>query len=325
VNKIKTLLISLVLVPLLANAWEPTKPIRAVIPFGVGSFQEVTFRAISKIVETNNPGVTFIIETKAGADGVIGTNALMSAIPDGYTISPASLFSTFVTQDIFQRSVKKYNYDSFSIPLLLTHSPLAVIAKPHSKVNTPTEFVKVLKDSKDPVNVAVGGGPHKLAYDYIMDTIGNNPNVKSIPHQGPLQAAVGVASDQPIEFGIMPLTVANSLIQSGKVKLIGITGEHKPELLPSVLLVKDAGLPNLGLVTAGSILLLPKDTPQEIIDWYTTEFSKAILSDTGKQFYRDNFLSIGKGDLTQEGVRNNAMRNRKAWDKYINGPMRDYN
>ena len=321
----KKFLLLMLLLPVMAHAWEPNKPIKAVIPFAVGSFQEVTFRAISKIVETNNPGVTFIIETKAGADGVIGTNALMSATPDGYTISPASLFSTFVTQDIFQRSVKNYSYDSFSIPLLLTHSPLAIIAKPNSKVNTPKQFIKVLKESKQPVNVAVGGGPHKLAYDYIMDTIGNNPNVKSIPHQGPLPAAVAVASDQPIEFGIMPLTVANSLIQSGKVKLIGITGEHKPELLPTVLLAKDAGLPNLGLVTAGSVLLLPKDTPQDIIDWYTTEFSKAILSDAGKQFYRDNFLSVSKSDLTQEGVKNNALKNRKAWDKYINGPMREYN
>ncbi len=324
--KIKSLLIAILLVPLASFAWEPTKqPIKAVIPFQVGSFQEVTFRAISKIVESNNPGVSFVIETRPGADGVIGTNSLLSAAPDGYTISPASLFSTFVTQDIFQRNIKKYSYDSFAIPLLLSHSPLAVIAKPNSKVNTPKEFIDLLKNSKEPVNVAVGGGPHKLSYDYIMDTVGNNPQVKSIAHQGPLPAAVAVASDLPIEFGIMPLTVAYPLIDSGKVKLIGITGESKLELLPKAQLVKDAGVPGLGLVSAGSVLLLPADTPQEIVNWYTREFSKAILSEEGKQFYRNNFLTINRSDLSQEGIKNTAIKTRKFWDKYISGPQREYN
>jgi tripartite-type tricarboxylate transporter receptor subunit TctC len=315
----------LLLFPLFAHAWEPTKPVTVYVPSAAGAFIEMNFRLVAKIVEQNNPNVSFIIENRPGADGVISTNALLNAPADGYTISSVSDMSTFVTQDVFQREIKKYSYDSFTLPLMLSRSPLAIVARPESKVNTPKQFVALLKNSKDPVNVAVGGGPHKLSYDYIMDTVGNNPNVKSIAFQGPLPAVTAVASEPQLQFGIMPLAVAYPMIEAGKVKLIGITGDHKLELLPNAQLAKDAGVPGLALVSAGATLALPPNTPQEIVDWYSREFSKAIQSAEGKAIYRDKFLTIKTKDLTPDGVKEHIANSRKMWAPYINGPKRDYN
>jgi tripartite-type tricarboxylate transporter receptor subunit TctC len=312
-------------VSLFANAWEPTKPINVYVPSAAGAFIEMNFRLVAKIVEKNNPGVSFIIENRPGADGVISTNALLSAPADGYTISSVSDMSTFVTQDIFQREIKKYNHESFTLPLMLSRSPLAIVARMDSKINTPKEFINLMKTTNQPVNVAVGGGPHKLSYDYIMDTVGNNPNVKSIAFQGPLPAVTAVASDSQIEFGIMPLAVAYPLIEGKKVKLIGITGDAKLEALPDVPLAKDAGVPGLALVSAGATLALPPNTPKDIVEWYSREFSKAIQSPEGRAIYRDKFLNIKKTDLTPEGVKEHIASSRKMWAPYINGPKRDYN
>ena len=78
----------------------------------------------------------------------------------------------------------------------------------------------------------------------------------------PVPAVTAVASEAQIEFGIMPLAVAYPLIEAKRVKLIGITGDQKLELLPDAPLAKDAGVPALALVSAGAILALPPNTPK---------------------------------------------------------------
>ena len=100
----KKLLAVLLLVPTLAFAWEPTKPITVLIGNQPGSGNEVGFRAISAIVEKNNSNAHFIVELKPGADSVVAMNLLYESKPDGYTIAIPSYMSTFVTNDIWQKN-----------------------------------------------------------------------------------------------------------------------------------------------------------------------------------------------------------------------------
>ena len=304
-----------------AHAWQPTKPVTVIVPSAPGAFIENSFRMISKIVEEQNPGVNFVIVNRPGADGVVATNQLATSEADGHTIATASQMSTFVTQDIFQRDVKKYSHDTFVVPVMPTRSPLAIVAKANSKVNTPQEFLNHIKNTTVPVNVAIGGGPHKLAYEYILDRY-KNPNVQSIPFQGPLQAVTGVASDSNIEFGIMPLQVAWSFVEAGTVKVIAITADRPLATHPQFPLIKDhvKGL----TVSAGSALLLPPGTPKEVADWYSRVFSRAMQTAEAKKIYEKNFLYFNTSDLTQEGTRAWIKETREFWKPYIEGPARKY-
>ena len=84
----KKVFLALLLVPILAFAWEPTKPITVLIGNQPGSGNEVGFRAISAIVMRDNPKANFVIELKPGGDSVIAMNMLYEAKPDGVEAKP---------------------------------------------------------------------------------------------------------------------------------------------------------------------------------------------------------------------------------------------
>jgi tripartite-type tricarboxylate transporter receptor subunit TctC len=311
----------LLMIPAMAWAWQPTKPIRVIVPSAPGAFIENSFRILSKIVEEQNPGVNFVIVNRPGADGVIATNQLVEASPDGYTIATASQMSTFVTQDIFQRDIKRYGHDTFVVPVMPTRSPLAIIAKSTSNVNTPREFLNRIKTSQDPINIAIGGGPHKLTYEYLLDRFPNS-KVSSVAFQGPLPAVTGVASDSNIEFGIMPLQVAWPFVQSGKVKVIAITSDRPLASHPDLPLIKTF-VPGLE-VSAGSALLLPPGTPKDVSEWYSRTFSRAMQTKEAERLYSENFLYFNTNDLRSDGIKAWINNTRQFWSKYITGNPRTY-
>lgn len=299
----KKLLVLLLLTPVLAFAWEPSKPVHTIIGFAPGSGNEMSFRKASAIVMKQNPGVAFIVETKPGADSSLASNQFMTAASNGQHIMVPSHMSLFVTNDIWQKNTKQFEYNSFKPAVTLGKSPLVLVAHIHSSVNTPGEFVRYITNGK-PVNIAVGGGAHRMAFEYIRFKIGADPELlKDIRFHGPLPAVVSVAGydgKYGTEFGIMPVAVAKSLIDAGKVKAIGLTGGPKLKQLPTVPLLSDV-IPGLA-VYAGWILVLPPSTPDTIVSWYQDKFSKAVLSPEYKEWADQNYIIINAAELSPKGI-----------------------
>lgn len=308
----KKLLLALLLVPTLALAWEPTKPITVLIGNQPGSGNEVGFRAISAVVMKNNPNANFVIELKPGADSVVAMNALYDAKPDGYTIAIPSYMSTFVTNDIWQKNQKKFRYDSFTNVTGMGKSPLCIVANPKSKINTVPELVDYVQHTTKPVTVAIGGGAHRMTFEYFMYIAhGNKDLVKTSQFPGPLQAVIATASDAGFEFGIMPVAIAKPLIDAGKVKLIGVTGEHKVKAYPKVepIVVNGKHID----VFAAWALILPPNTSSEIVAWYTRNFTPALESPEIKKYYDDNLIFLDKRELTPYGLSQGIEKLRATW------------
>lgn len=308
---VKKLVVLLLLIPMLALAWEPTKPITVAIGFAPGSGNELAFRAASYVVERNNPGVSFIIENKPGADTVVSLNQFVAAPADGYTIAIPSHMSLYVTNDIWEKNVKKFEWNSFVDVLTLGKSPLAVVASANSQVDTPKEFVRLIQTTSAPVNVAIGGGAHQMAFEYIMlKTNGNNQQVKSIRYQGPLQAVTAVAGGQT-EFGIMPIAVARPLLDAKKIKLIGLTSDQHLIKLPNAPKMSQV-VPGID-VNAGWLLSLPPGTSKDIVDWYQREFTKALVSAEYQKWASDNLIVIINSEFDSYGVKKYAESLRKTF------------
>ena len=168
--------------PLLAHAWEPTKPVQVLIGTAPGSGNEISFRESASILSQTDKKTKFVVENSPGADSALAANVLFESAPDGHTMAVLSHMSLYVTNDVYESKVKKYNYDSFSEVLTLGKSPLVLVANIKSKVNTPKEFAELVVNTDKPINVAIGGGAHKTAYVYLMNKIkGSNQDlVKSI-------------------------------------------------------------------------------------------------------------------------------------------------
>jgi tripartite-type tricarboxylate transporter receptor subunit TctC len=188
---------------------------------------------------------------------------------------------------------------------------LAIIANEKSPTNTPKELIDRFKATSSPINIAAGSGAHKLAYEYMMYHIkGDRGLIKTVSYKGPAQAGQDVAGGH-VEFGIIPVAVANVLVKSGKVKIIGITSEYKLEGLNNVPLMKDY-IPGLNVYAAWGIVF-PKGTNQDIIDWYVTMFRNAINSNEGRQFIKDNLMFAEIKEQTPVGFKANMMLLRKQW------------
>jgi tripartite-type tricarboxylate transporter receptor subunit TctC len=250
-----------------------------------------------------NPGVIFFVETRPGADAAVASNAFMTAASDGLGLMVPSHMSLFVTNDIWQKDVKRFEYNSFKPIVTLGKSPLVLVASSKSTVNTPQEFVKYITNGKS-VNIAVGGGAHRMAYEYIMmRTRADSKQVQSVPFNGPAPAVQSVASYDGrtgTEFGIMPIAVARPLIEAGKVRPIGLTGGPRLKALPMVPLLSDV-VPGLR-VYAGWTVVLPPQTPNTIVDWYVDKFSKAILSPEYQAWAEQNYIIIDRDELNPRGV-----------------------
>lgn len=300
----KRLLAMLLFIPVLAMAWEPTKPAVVVIGNAPGAGNEIAFRKLASIIsERNMSKVKFIIENKPGADSVVGMNYVYDATPDGYIVGIPSHMSTFVTNDIWEKKIKKFEATSFEYVLTMGKSPLVLVAWPRSNVNTPQEFVQRIQTTKQPINVAIGGGAHRMAFEYLMlKGNGNRDMVKPVKYQGPLQAVTAVASLDAggTEFGVMPLAVAHPLIEAGKVKLIGITGERRVKAYPRAHMLSEVA-PGINVYAAWAIALPPK-TPKDIVAWYQKTFSAAMRTPEYRQWCEDNYVFVEERELTPAGL-----------------------
>ena len=311
----KKLLSILLLVPILALAWEPTKPVTVIIGNTPGAGNEIAFRKLAEIVQQTNPKFTYVVQNIPGADSVVATNKFLTEPADGYTINLPSHMSTYVTNDIWEKNVKKFKYNDFVDVLTIGKSPLALVASPKSTITTPEEFARLIRITTGPINVAVGGGAHRTAFEYLMmKSHGNADLVKPIKFNGPAPAVQSVAQyDGKVgtEFGIMPIAVAKPLVEAGKVKIIGFTGTRKMSQFPSVPLLKDVA-PGINVYAAWAIEL-PPNTPADVVEWYQKAFSAAIRSEEYKEWCLGQVVFYEESELTPAGLRKHMDELRKTF------------
>jgi tripartite-type tricarboxylate transporter receptor subunit TctC len=289
-----------------ALAWEPSRPVTVYVGNTPGAGNEIAFRKLAEIVQkTSAPKFVYVVQNIPGADSVVANNRFMEAVPDGHTINLPSHMSSYVTNDIWEKNIKKYNYDSFVDVLTMGKSPLALVAHPSSTVNTPQEFAKLISSATRPINVAVGGGAHRTAFEFLMDRArGNRDQVKPIKFNGPAPAVASVAQydgKTGTEFGIMPIAVARPLVEAGRVRIIGFTGTRKMPQYPDVPFLRDIA-PGIDVYAAWSIQL-PPGTDRDVVAWYTKAFGDAVRSEEYREWRRANVVFYEEDELTPAGLK----------------------
>ena len=303
----KKLLVTLLLVTtsFIAQAWEPAKPVTVIVGNTPGAGNEIAFRKLAEIVQKTDPKFNYVVENKPGVDSVLAQNHFLTVPADGYTINLPSHMSTYVTNDIWEKKIKKFKYDDFLDVMTIGTSPWVLVARPKSTITTPEEFIRLIRITGGPINVAIGGGAHRTAFEYLMEKgYGNRDQVKPIKFNGPQPAVLSVASydgKTGTEFGIMPIAVAKPLVDAGKVRALGFTGTRQMPQFPDVPLLKDVA-PGINVYAAWSIEL-PKGTPQDVVDWYLKKFTAAIKSQEYKEWMESQVIFTEPNELTPAGLK----------------------
>jgi tripartite-type tricarboxylate transporter receptor subunit TctC len=309
----KKILIALIMgMSLVAHAWTPTKPITVVFPNGPGAGNEIGFRIVANIVERRT-GAKFVADYKPGADGNIGMSYFNTLPNDGYHVAMPSCQSTFVTYNIWYPKAAKFDPYAWEGVANIGKAPLAFWAKKDSKVKNPQDLIDLLRSGK-PVTFAVGGAAHKLAVEYFIAGLHlEKDNVETILYKGPAQAMSDVLAGH-VEFGVFPIAVGHPFIQDNKIKLLGLTSEKKVHGLEKYPLMKDY-VPNLNVYACWN-LMLPKNTPQEIQDWYHDNFVPVIRGSEAEFEFNKNFIFISPNEHSPEGVRAAMHRLRTQWEPF---------
>jgi len=292
----KKILAAILLAPILAFAWTPEKPIEGLIGFGAGSINDTLFRVASKEVEKNT-GAKFIVLNRVGAGGVIASEELSKKPADGYVASVVSVGGLVAMDRItVPGDGRSYTTDSFVYPLQLAGSPFVIIANIKDPVNTPAKFIEALK--KDKVSISAAGGA-RLVYEELKVRVKfkeGNDSVVRVEHRSPTDTLNEVAGGH-CQFGIIPAGVAYGYYKDNRVAIVAVTSaksipQIKADPMSSALSKFD--------VTADWGLMLPKGVPTDVINWYVTEFGKALKSPGVKAVFEANLLQETPGLQTPD-------------------------
>lgn len=296
----KKFLTLLFLLPALAFAWQPTKPIISYIGYGPGSGNEIAFRGVIAEIEKTNPGISFIVQNVPGADSVISVNQSYKLPADGQSLNVTSI-ANFGINEIFNSEGMLWTVNDLNPIIGIASSPMVIIAKPNSTVNNINDLIKYFKNPGRPVNVAVGSASQQILFGLIMEKIsGDIKSVKTVMYKGPTQALQDVAGDTQVEFAMLPLAVSAPMINSGRIKIVGLAGNKRMPQFPNTQLVKDV-LPGI-VVQASWQVTLPNGAPKEVVDWYVATFTKAIKSDNVKKYFENNYM-VASDSLTPELIK----------------------
>jgi len=299
------------LLPITAWAWQPTRPVAVIFPNGPGAGNEISFRIVASIVERQT-GVKFNSEYRPGADGNLAINHFVNQPTDGHTVSVPACQSNWVTPEVWYPQIAKYNPMDLEPVANIARSPLAFWANPKSLINTPDELIAAIRSKERPLTVAIGGGGHKLAVEYLVDKlrVPGGDRVQTVMYKGPAQALLDVMGGH-VEFGVTPVAVGYPHVQAGKLKLIGIADTRTLPGLETAPLMSRAA-PGLSIHGCWN-LVLPPGTPEHIQKWYAEQFVPAIRSAEAAEKFRENMMYITPEEHTPQGVRAAMTQLQRTW------------
>jgi len=255
-----------------AQDW-PLRTVRLIVPFGPGSTPDLIARMIAERLQQTQ-GQTFIVENKAGAGGMTGTDAVAKADPDGYTIGISIGGPLAINTLLFS----KMPYDPFKDLALVTmltlqHAALAVPA--NLGVNNVAELVALIKRDPDKYNFgSIGNGSlSHLAMEAIA--IKSGAKLVHLPFASSPQAMTALIRND-VQMVVMPATSVLPHVQAGTVKLIAITSPKRSALLPDVPTLKESGIDVEADLWNG--LIAPTGTPQPVLNKIHRAVSEAIHS-----------------------------------------------
>ena len=267
--------LSLVAPVLWANAQTyPARPLTIVVPFPAGGALDTVARVIAEQMRADL-GQPVVVDNRAGAGGTIGSALVARAAPDGYTI----LLGSVATHAIAAGLYAKLAYDpidDFAPITQLTSSPLVLTTSPQSKAKNVAELIAEAKAQPGRLNYASTGNGTALHIAGEVFRKATGVDVLHVPYGGGAQATSAMlAGEVSYVLGNPQLVV--SLIQSGRLRGLAVTGPARLAALPDLPTLKEAGIPGVDITTWFG-LWAPKGTPAAVVERLNASARKALAA-----------------------------------------------
>jgi tripartite-type tricarboxylate transporter receptor subunit TctC len=223
----------------------PQKPIRLVVPFGPGGSSDTLGRAIGRhLGEALKQAV--IIENKAGAGGLIGSQAVAKAAPDGYTLVVSGIASHVIAPVGAPQHFDPLK--DFTHIALLAGPPLALVVNAELPARDFKAFVDYVAHKPEGLS---WGSPGQGTHGHLVGELfraSTGLRMVHVPYKGGAGAVSDLVSNQ-ISAGIMTLSSANAHVASGKLRLLALTSPRRLPEFPEVPTLAELGYPELTSTT----------------------------------------------------------------------------
>ena len=272
----------LLLIASLGNAQTvsfPDRPVTIVVPFPPGGGTDAGARLIAQKLSTRW-GQSVIIDNKAGASGMVGSEYVSRAKPDGYTLLIGNIGTFSINPSLYKKM--PYDPDKAFVPVsMIAELPYFLLVTPSLKANNVKEFIAFAKANPGAVTYASSGsgsGPH-LAGEMFEKATGLD--MMHVPYKGGGPAAADVMAGHVNMYFSTVLESIGS-VKSGKLKALGASSLVRSPAMPEVPTIAESGVS--GFDAASWIgIAAPAGTPPALVDKIAADIKVVISEQDTKQ------------------------------------------
>jgi tripartite-type tricarboxylate transporter receptor subunit TctC len=261
----------------------PAKPIKLIVPFPAGSASDAAARILAQaFAEQFAEPVN--VENKAGANGIVGAEAVKSAPADGYTL----LVTTSTTQAANVSLYRKLSYDpvaDFTPIGKIGVTGFILLVRPELPVDTIGQFIAYAK--ANPGKLAYGHGSSGSLVSAALFARGSGIDVQPVSYKGIPPALTDLIGGQ-LQFAFADIGNAVAQISSNRLKGLGVTAARRSSRAPSIPTIAEAGLPGFEL-TAWFALVGPAKIAPEV----QAKLSAALAQALAKPDVAERIAAVG--------------------------------
>ena len=248
----------------------PVKPIRIIVPLAPGGPTDLLARIVGQKL-TEAWGQQILVDSRAGANGALGSELVAKSTPDGYTL----LMGTSGTHGINASLYPKLPYDTindFAPIARVGIAPYVLVAHPSLPARSAKELIQIARARPGQVTCAFGGSASQLAAELFKSTA--QIDLLIVPYKGNAPAVAAVFSGQvSLVFGGIAQSAPQ--VKAGRLRALGTTGLRRSPAMPEVPTISDSGLPGFEVSTWYG-LLAPAGTPRPIVDRLNSEIVRIL-------------------------------------------------
>jgi tripartite-type tricarboxylate transporter receptor subunit TctC len=246
-----------------ATAAYPEQPVSVVVSYSPGGSSDLAARTFSTAAERYLDG-NVVVQNRAGAGGIVGTDYVYNAKPDGHTLLLARVATLAVApalQDV------PYDPEKFTYLGLISKDPFTCVTSSKKPYQSLDDLTKAIQERPGTVTYSSSGAGTltQLAAVQMLDAVGvENPRMAAthIPYKGEGPALAAVTGGH-VDFFCGNLAPMLQQIQAGNVRAFFVTSDEPVESLPDVPTVAELGYPELGAIVGWSAIVGPPDMDEE--------------------------------------------------------------
>ncbi|MDQ8030768.1 MAG: tripartite tricarboxylate transporter substrate binding protein [Bordetella sp.] len=292
-----------------ALAW-PERTITLIQPYAPGTATDASSRFIAQNI-SERWKVPLVMDHRAGANGLIGTELAARAAPDGYTMMITS--TGYFTNEALMQRITYDPLKSFVPVAKVGAVQLLLVVPANSRFHDVKELVAYAKANPGKLSYASGGSGSSQHLSAAMLATMTGAQLMHVPYKGQVAAAVGTSTGE-VDFSFAAITTARPLVDSGKLRILAANGAQRSASYPELPTVAEAGVPGFEYV-ANTFFFAPAGTSEPIV----RKMSDAIGDVANDASFREFAKSIGmeSGFTGQADWRKTIAAERDQWLKLV--------